>query len=394
MKCLSTIIQVLVMLSVCFATLSPPADKKSQKGVKPQDGPRKNNVLDRKLVVETPSAKDIIKYHATFHQSITTRNFLNSVLGFVTPWNNKGYDVAKAWAPKFNYISPVWLQVKRQSPNIYIISGLHDVDHAWMKVVKQKGTPSNVRILPRLLFENWQLSDLKAFFKEPSSLSEQKALIEEVKKTCKQWNFDGIVLEMLSQIGKYVEKSVKFIQQFGLEMSEDDLKLILVYPPFRGYPTDEFFVKAYNDIYPYVEAISVMTYDFSSTQKPGPNAPLYWIRLCLEKLIENEDNPSKRSKILIGLNFYGNSYTANGGGPIVGTEYIELLKNAKNNQMLTYNNNTAENYIEIRTLQGAKKVFFPTLYSIQKRLDLARELGTGVAVWELGQGLDYFYDLF
>ncbi|XP_023937231.1 chitinase domain-containing protein 1 [Bicyclus anynana] len=393
MKYIAALFQILIISNVCLATLSPPSDKKSQKGVKPQEGSRKNNVLDRKLVVETPYVKDILKYHATYHQETSLRNFKNTILGYVTPWNNKGYDVAKIWAPKFNYISPVWLQIKRQSPHVYIISGLHDVDHAWMKTVKQKGSVSDLKIVPRLLFENWEPADLKAFFMEPTSITEQKALIAEVKKTCKQWNFNGIVLEILSQIGKYIDKSVKFIQQFGLEMTEDNLSLIIVYPPFRGYPSDEFFIQAFNEIYPYVNAVSVMTYDFSNPQKPGPNAPLYWMKLCLEKLIGNEENPSKRSKILLGLNFYGNSYTANGGGPIVGTEYIELLKNAKANQVISYNNNTAENYIEIKTSQGAKKIFFPTLFSIQKRLELADEFGTGVAIWELGQGLPYFYDL-
>lgn len=85
MRCIKSILQIIFLLNVCLATLSPPSDKKGQKGVKPQEGPRKNNVLDRKLVNEAPLVKDILKYHATYHQDVITRNFKNAVLGYVTP---------------------------------------------------------------------------------------------------------------------------------------------------------------------------------------------------------------------------------------------------------------------------------------------------------------------
>lgn len=104
-----------------------------------------------------------------------------------------------------------------------------------------------------------------------------------------------------------------------------------------------------------------------------------------------------------------------GGHPIVGKEYLELVSKTSSIQ---WGDDVEEHYFETKYVfhsytlrgfcfhymkwlnqiffreKGAKHtVFFPTLYSIHRRIKLAEELECGLAIWELGQGLDYFYDL-
>lgn len=62
-----------------------------------------------------------------------------------------------------------------------------------------------------------------------------------------------------------------------------------------------------------VDGFSLMTYDFSGPHNPGPNAPLKWIDSTLQLLLGTNKNSALASKILLGINFYGNDFILSGG---------------------------------------------------------------------------------
>lgn len=88
-----------------------------------------------------------------------------------------------------------------------------------------------------------------------------------------------------------------------------------------------------------------MTYDYSNVQHPGPNAPTKWIRKCIEYLVPDV-NDIKRSQILMGLNFYGYHYTTTGGGPIVGSQYLEYLQDFKGK--IKWDDQSEEHFFELK----------------------------------------------
>lgn len=76
----------------------------------------------------------------------------------------------------------------------------------------------------------------------------------------------------------------------------------------------------------------------------------------------------------------------------MGHEYLNLLD--KYRPSLKWDADAGEHRFTITTKTGtAYDVYYPTLKSIADRLDEARAWGTGISIWEIGQGLDFFYDL-
>lgn len=130
-------------------------------------------------------------------------------------------------------------------------------------------------------------------------------------------DFDGLVLEFWAQLGGQARmESRQVVIEVGEVLKNAGKMLILVIPPplyFNDAPgmIEEEDLDRMSD---YVTYFSLMTYDYSSTARPGPNSPLNWVRKCIEVL---DPHKYHRSQILLGLNFYGYDFTSEGGGPLV-----------------------------------------------------------------------------
>lgn len=156
------------------------------------------SVVDRGLINENRiPPKDIIFNHNKYcKQCSTLKNFKNKVLGYVTPWNSKGYDISKVFAKKLDYLSPVWLQIIRKGRKDYQLGGTQEIDKKWMKSVSKNN--KNVLFVPRIVFENLKTPDLHALFNDEEEL---EALAKMLVDKANELNFSGYVLEIYSQLG-------------------------------------------------------------------------------------------------------------------------------------------------------------------------------------------------
>ncbi|RZC37435.1 Glyco hydro 18 domain containing protein [Asbolus verrucosus] len=330
------------------------SSRKSLKSIK--SGPQNSGVFDRNLVSEKTTPEDILQNYDSYFQDTISHRF------DVT----KPTIIRMKWE-KFTHISPAWFGIKRISSMNFEIIDIEYVDKTWLTYIRNATEKTRSKIVPRVC----------------SRVPDD--------------DFDNLFRNVKEKIlSRYAQNNA-----FGGEiLANDGLEIILVIPPKKNGRLS-FSETHFDKLFDHVTAFSLTTYDYSSPTRPGPNASIDWMEDTIKSICPNQN---KRAKILVGLNFYGYDFSESSGGQAITTdEYFQNLQKTTAKTLL-YDPSAAEHSSNIgkfnasrikffREFDGPHQIFYPSLYSIQKRIDLCKKLGTGIAIWELEKGLNYFYDL-
>ncbi|KAL0039071.1 hypothetical protein WJX77_007043 [Trebouxia sp. C0004] len=233
------------------------------------------------------SAEQILQSHHECPANFRTRTSSAPVLGYVTPWNNKGYEIAERLSAKFTHIAPVWLQLRWDlAAATFTVAGQHDIDAGWMKKVMRPQTlgSTGVKIVPRILFELDQAGLLQL-------LSQPLDVADLLVTLCKKYGFDGLVVETWSQwaasgLLQHASFQLQAVQALRLlaevlhkPTDSPRMELILAVPPFEAADKGPVLAMSdFEELRAFVDFFSLMTYDASSPSKPGPNAPWKWVK--------------------------------------------------------------------------------------------------------------------
>uniref|UniRef100_A0A1I7SZV7 Glyco_18 domain-containing protein n=1 Tax=Caenorhabditis tropicalis TaxID=1561998 RepID=A0A1I7SZV7_9PELO len=308
-------------------------------------------------------------------------------LAYITPWNNRGYDLAKKTAHKLSHISPVWFQAKAAYENSKLhscnVEGSHDIDRNWLETLREKN--EKIKIVPRILFDGWSADDMKELL---MSTKIAKRCFEDIANFYSRNQFEGAVVEIFMQALIAVQSLeikefvIESIGDLSKAMKKLHMEIILTVPaplewsnqPNNLVTPDEF--KKISEVSDYVQ---IMTYDYHGN-KPAGVAPYDWFENCIFFL-------GAGPKTLAGLNFYGYEFGNGKVEPITADRYLKLLK--EKNTKLDFDMKSMEH----RLVMPKVVVYFPSLTSLELRINMAHRYEIGIAIWDYGQGFDYFTNL-
>ncbi|GIL75041.1 hypothetical protein Vretimale_2478 [Volvox reticuliferus] len=381
---------------------------RASRQVETRTGPTDEQVWDSGLIEKEMSYVTLMERGREYYEDTASRRFNNFVLGYVTPWNRAGYVHAVTFRHKLDAVAPVWFQIKQQegqkAPDIL---GAHEVNQTWISELKQGG--KGPLVVPRFIVEAEPLQHVEM-------LQNPQALLDAIRTTVLEHGFDGLVLETWAAWKSFNGLSNEQFRAAALSLlgalgqmlhGLGNKKLYLAVPPIypAGEKTPWIETKDLDEMSKFVDGFSVMTYDFSTSQgRAGPNAPIDWVNMNLQlatgklpmataaaitPLTENA-----LRKVLLGVNFYGWDFAPERQGlsAVTANDLMGLLQ--RHQPVLSWSTDFEEHSFQYKDREGYQHtVWYPTPRALEMRLQIAREYNVGISIWELGQGLERFFDL-
>jgi len=334
---------------------------------------------------------------ATSGASGCGRRFRGEVLAYVTPWNGKGYDQAKVSAASLTWLAPVWFQIRASHGSgvsgdelLFTVTGEHDVDEGWIEDVwtasaTESSTSGALHVVPRVALE----APLKCASSGKDDACRDVAV--ELDHLRKKHGFDGYTLEIPLEYWQAGAVLSALLRHMGS-------RIVYVLPPLDADPATgdysgyEGFFAVFEES---VDRFSVMTYD-KSKGTGEPNAPLPWVKSVMSGLAGLETNRKKhtavRDKLLMGIPLYG---WRSDGEALTGDAAVSWLQKSGGAAAISWQDIAQEHQFSGSVGGRRLTASYPTMPFLCARLALAEELGVkGVALWEMGQSLEYLMEAF
>lgn len=302
------------------------------------------------------------------------------VLGFVTPWNKDGYRLAEEFGQKFTIIVPTWFFAEIDDKKL-VIKGTDAVETNWLKSMKQKH-PKTL-IAPRLIFQIQPQIFYQANKQIFQEFRQQMATIIE------SYNLDAIFLEvpqyvMHPQTCQFVPALIKEIRvAFGRKKGKVFCEMPVI---FRGYT--DLVQKHLKRISDQADLVYMSAYEIPGTTAICPKNAITEIIDWLKTV------GIPRKKFMVGLPFFGMDFGGSNNAPtyVEGMKFIQTLNESKvSPKYLQVYDETAYFYSRSKS---SHQMFYPSLQDLDVRMKLIdKENIAGFGIWELAQGLPYFFDL-
>ena len=162
----------------------------------------------------------------------------------------------------------------------------------------------------------------------------------------------------------------------------------LLVPPHAGLFSPVQFAQLATPL----AGIILATTNYSAVKgEAGPTAPLAWVRDALAAL---QPEQSSLPKLIATLPFGGWDFRLPSGPAtsIDGNDYTEILERHRPPR-LDWHADAAEHQFSYMRGDWRHSVYYPTLKGLAERLGVVRQMGVGLAISDIGSGLDYFWDL-